>query len=441
MATFPEFMRFRAGLMGDLPQLPTLLQNPAPPQTQPMSAPTPPANPSGGGGSGGGFGASLGQVFGGADDPNLTPEQNQQARRQAMIRAGLAMLASDQSGLRAIAEGGLFGQQAGAQIREVQYGRNKHERIANLLKNPDVLAKLSPEEQLFIQALGPDEALAYLTDRLKPRVVGGSVWTPTLGGKGEFTTPPDTTDDWVQGRDTALNPKTGKQELYAFRKSNPNDRVFMGETQGANKAPVYGSPEWFAALEKELKLRGEYAGAGGGGFGAGGIPAAGRTLSAIASMEVAHRNMQAYEQAVLDKRASFDGLDQFQAKIAGHFDANGVVDTAIWSAAMADIQRRNPDLANYLQNEYLWALEDSTLTSRPSDFRTRLDQFVSSMKANPSPKTMRSIWEGRTSRLDGYKTIVPALQKRLDSIAGTTSPAGAIPAGVQDEYSDIPFLQ
>lgn len=163
-------------------------------------------------------------------------------------------------------------------------------------------------------------------------------------------------------------------------------------------------------------------GAGGaGGFGSGGLPAAGRAIASIGSMGVASAAMKDYEQQVLAGKAKFDGLDQFQARLAGHFDKNGVVDDAVFSAAVADLNKRNPDLANYLQNEYLWALEDSNLSGRPSDFRTKMDTFVSSMKANPSQKVMESIWAGRDARLQGYQKVVPAIQARLDRIAGTAS--------------------
>lgn len=70
-----------------------------------------------------GGGGILGQLFGGRDDPRLSPEANASARQQAMLQAGLATLASgggfgQPQGLQRLAMGALVGQQAGAQARE-----------------------------------------------------------------------------------------------------------------------------------------------------------------------------------------------------------------------------------------------------------------------------------------------------------------------------------
>ena len=193
MGTFPELLRFRAGLMSDAYRLPGLLerqqaaqhpvlQGPPMPQQAPAPQATPPVQPQGGGGIGG----TLGQIFGGVDDPNLTPEQNQQARRMALIQAGLATLASQQSGLGAVAEGGLVGQQAGAQARQAIYGRTQQERIANALQDPAIMAKLTPEQQAWVRVAPADEVIKVFKEVLFP-----APGETKLGKPGDFVLGPN----------------------------------------------------------------------------------------------------------------------------------------------------------------------------------------------------------------------------------------------------------
>lgn len=74
----------------------------------------------------GGVLGALGQLFGGFNDPNLSPEQNEQARRQAMLMAGLQGLVASQGApgmptpglLPILAQSALVGQQAGAVFRQ-----------------------------------------------------------------------------------------------------------------------------------------------------------------------------------------------------------------------------------------------------------------------------------------------------------------------------------
>ncbi len=169
-------------------------------------------------------------------------------------------------------------------------------------------------------------------------------------------------------------------------------------------------------------------GLGGGGFGAGGIGGAGRTIAAINGLHQANDQMTPYEEAVRNKSASFDGLDYFKTQMGRMYDAKGIVDPAIHSAVMAQLGAQNPALANYLQNGEMWALEESSIPgSRPSDFRTKLDAFVSSLKPNASDQMINSVQRGRTTRLEGYDQSVPALKASLARVAGTPVQPGNAP--------------
>jgi hypothetical protein len=160
-------------------------------------------------------------------------------------------------------------------------------------------------------------------------------------------------------------------------------------------------------------------GGGAGGFGSGGIGGAGRTIAAINGLHNAHQGMTGYEEKVRNKTASFDGMDYWKNTVAQMYDAHGIKDKAIHATVMANLGKSNPDLANYIQNAEMWALEESSIPgSRPSDFRTKLDAFVSSLKPNASDEMINSIQRGRSSRMEGYDASVPALKAQLARIGG-----------------------
>lgn len=110
------------------------------------------------------LGGALNRLAGGADDPRLSPEQNEQARRQAQLQAGLAMLASPNSGVAGVAQGLMYGQQAGAQGREMIYGQTAAERLNQALQDPTITGKLTPQQMALIRLLPPDQATKVLSD-------------------------------------------------------------------------------------------------------------------------------------------------------------------------------------------------------------------------------------------------------------------------------------
>lgn len=145
------------GLFGD-PGLPSMAvpqphpqpgirmpQPPMPPQSVGPMTPNQPGRPRG-------IRAILGSIFGGQDDPNLTPEQNARAKRQAIMQAGLATLAAgpDSPGLSAIAQGAMVGQQAGGQARQGIAAQDARAKMQQLVANGVDLPAL---RQMFTQAI------------------------------------------------------------------------------------------------------------------------------------------------------------------------------------------------------------------------------------------------------------------------------------------------
>lgn len=114
----------------------------------------------------------LGEAFGGAHDPRLSVEQNNAARKAALLQGGLTtMMAASrtQDPMAALAAGAMQGNQVGAQGREQAYMATQEQRIAQALQNPQVLERLSPQQRAIVQMLPPMEAVKYLQEMLAPQ--------------------------------------------------------------------------------------------------------------------------------------------------------------------------------------------------------------------------------------------------------------------------------
>lgn len=176
-----------------------------------------------------------------------------------------------------------------------------------------------------------------------------------------------------------------------------------------------------------------------GGMGSGGIGGVARTSAGITGMQNAAEGMLPFEEAVRSGKASFDGLDYYTTQLAKMFDAHGNVDRAIHAAAFAHLNKTNPALANYLGSVEQWALEDATVSGKPSDFRTKMDGFVSMIGPNPSSQNIDRVQHFRGTRIDQLSKFQPALESIANRFTqgqgggrgspppnapGTASPAG-----------------
>lgn len=162
LLSFPR----RGGILGDfplaIPNRPLPFPDPVTVPNRPRIAPTQAAGaPS--------IMDAIGQIFSGQDDPNLSPEQNAQARKQAMLNAGLQMLAMSSQGVPTVgvlAQGAMAGQQFGAGAREQTYAATQAERLQQALSDPELLAMLTPQQQRLFRLLPPQEATRLLAEIL-----------------------------------------------------------------------------------------------------------------------------------------------------------------------------------------------------------------------------------------------------------------------------------
>jgi hypothetical protein len=157
-----ELLR-RGLLQGAAPGLPGVLQAPQQPPQQ-AQGPVPGVLRR----AAGAAGNAAGRLFGGPDDPNLSPEQNAAARKQAMMQAGLSMMAAGGPSYvprnfgQIAAMGAMHGQQAGGQARQQAYLATQEERLAQALQDPVIMQKLTPQEQALIRVLPPQQAVEML---------------------------------------------------------------------------------------------------------------------------------------------------------------------------------------------------------------------------------------------------------------------------------------
>lgn len=147
-----------------------------------------------------------------------------------------------------------------------------------------------------------------------------------------------------------------------------------------------------------------------GGMGSGGIGGLARTSGGITEMGQADQMMTPYENAVKNKTANYNGLDYFQGMLSKMYDAHGTVNQAVHSATFANLDKTNPDLANYLRAAELWALADGTVSGRTSDFRTKLDGFVSAIGPNAGPQQVDNTQRARSTRLQALQKFQPAME-------------------------------
>jgi hypothetical protein len=117
-------------------------------------------------------------LFGGRDDPRVSPEQNRAATSDALVNAGLAtILAEGPNGLppttfQAIAQGVLSGRQAGTQSRETSLQQTQQEQLKSLIESGEATPAMLQDVFLRAVANGDTDSARALAEVIKS--VGGS---------------------------------------------------------------------------------------------------------------------------------------------------------------------------------------------------------------------------------------------------------------------------
>lgn len=221
--------------------------------------------------------------------------------------------------------------------------------------------------------------------------------------------------------------------------ASPQDSgVFVSKPGDPNAPPIYTRKKDAFGMIKPPTGTGE---GGTGGMGSGGLGGLARTSSGITEMVQADQMMKPFEEAVRGKQANFDGLDYFQGQMAKMYDAHGKIDQAVHAATFNNLNKTNPDLANYLRAGEAWALADGTISGRTSDFRTRMDAFVSAIGPNASDSHINQVQKFRGTRVDELKKFQPAMQAMADRVVGKGrgNQPSVTPKNPNDPGGDIDF--
>jgi len=130
-----------------------------------------------------------------------------------------------------------------------------------------------------------------------------------------------------------------------------------------------------------------------------------RAEAAVSEMNNATSNMTAYEEKLANGTADISGLGQFMGSVANTFTHDDPASKAIQSGALALLNRKNPDLARYIRRGLSFAEGESMISTRPSDFRTRMAAFLSQAASGAGPDMITDIQSRRASIMNPLNRI------------------------------------
>ncbi len=161
------------------------------------------------------------------------------------------------------------------------------------------------------------------------------------------------------------------------------------------------------------------------------LAATARLNAAVSEMNNADGWMRTYEKGLVDKTVDISGLSQFIGRVGNTFTHDDPVSQGLSSAALATLDRVNPDLARYIRRGLSFAEGESMISQRPSDFRTRMASFLSTAASGASPEMVQDIQSRRSSILGPLNTVVgPSGPTKSGGGRGSAPPSGAAPKTV-----------
>lgn len=170
----------------------------------------------------------IGSLFGGMENPDLTPEQNEQLRRQAMLNAGMSAMVASNNG------GNLGDAATAAMIAGQQSASMSQEQM--IARQEQMLAEGRRQELQGMMGGGPQglmDAFSYALSNgdFESASAIGSILPSVLANQPKPAAPVE----YEQGSGTLVNPNTGLEEQYLYNPTNPEDVRFLG--QAGKKTP------------------------------------------------------------------------------------------------------------------------------------------------------------------------------------------------------------
>lgn len=307
------------------------------------------------------FPGILGTVLGGAPDPRLSDQQNEQAKRQALLMAGLGILGSNDSGLKAIAQGAMQGQMTGMQSRQGMVNQAAQQQSQQRLRDAVQGGQIDRGalERLFVASIqsGDMEAAGKLSEVLK-----------SMGGQQGQSLPV------LQVRE-GVNPDTGKAEQYQYNPHTGEVKWLGIPPVAGPKAPVPGTPEFYADLERRA-----------------GIAAKFRPAPRTAAGSEGERKAAAFAGFIPDAKAFIDTIEKAPGRIEQalsdkglrEFNSDEQQQLQLSGAGMAEAWLRMTTGAAYTEREFDNAY--ALFVPRPGDRKPALD-----MKRKNREKLMKML--------------------------------------------------
>lgn len=161
-----------------------------------------------------------------------------------------------------------------------------------------------------------------------------------------------------------------------------------------------------------------------------------RLEAAVSEMNNAHHGMYEFEQGLKSGKYSINGAEQLGGRVANSFTHDDPISMGIQSAALATLNRANPELARYIRRGLSFAEGESMISQRPSDFRTKMAAFLSTAASGAHPEMISDIESRRTSILNPLNATVgkspksnPPEPSKAPSHTGASDPGGDIHLG------------
>ena len=170
-----------------------------------------------------------------------------------------------------------------------------------------------------------------------------------------------------------------------------------------------------------------------------------RVSSGVSQMENADTFMKQFEDKLRTHQASIDGLDEFAKHAASAFSHDNALGNVQISAALYVLNGKNPELARYVRRGLEFAQGESQVTQRPSDYRTKLSDFLATASTGATPdmlddiaNTRQVIYTPMKAEIESYRQQHPMRQAPQGSQSSPSStPQGHAPNGAQTGNIDL----
>lgn len=132
-----------------------------------------------------------------------------------------------------------------------------------------------------------------------------------------------------------------------------------------------------------------------------------RAQSSVSEMNNADTMMQQYEQDLRTGKKKVGPINQYIGDLANTFMHDDAISMAKQNAALAAINRIDPDFARYVRRSLSFAEGEAGISQRASDFRTRMAAFLSRAGNGASPEMLDDVSSRRNVILKTLNRIYP----------------------------------